>query len=128
MIRHGLRSEPMSVGGMSAGPFPVVFQRLSSGFIPDVFDGEGFSYTALFLRTASVAAIISFSFRSRANQLKHAVETAPSGLLLFKNGLLAVPVIAFRYLMAIYRGLPNVPVIMALQQEEVSHCGRRRRP
>jgi len=102
------------LGGMSVGPFPVVFQRLSSGFIPDVFGGEGFNYTALFLGTASVAAIIYFSFRSRANQLKHAVETAPFGLFLFKNGLLAVLVIAFCYLMATYRGLPNVLVIMAV--------------
>ncbi|KFG70387.1 multiple monosaccharide ABC transporter permease [Microvirga sp. BSC39] len=102
------------LGGMSVGPFPVVFQRLSSGFIPDVFGGEGFNYTALFLGTASVAAIIYFSFRSRSNQLKHAVETAPFGLFLFKNGLLAVLVIAFCYLMATYRGLPNVLVIMAV--------------
>jgi putative multiple sugar transport system permease protein len=102
------------LGGMSVGPFPVVFQRLSSGFIPDVFGGEGFNYTALFLGTASVAAIIYFSFRSRANQLKHEVETAPLGLFLFKNALLAVLVIAFCYLMATYRGLPNVLIIMAV--------------
>ena len=57
------------LGGMSVGPFPVVFQRLSSGFIPDVFGGEGFNYTALFLGVASVAAIIYFSFRSRAGFL-----------------------------------------------------------
>jgi putative multiple sugar transport system permease protein len=102
------------LGGMSVGPFPVVFQRLSSGFIPDVFGGQGFNYTALFLGVASVAAIIYFSFRSRTNQLKHAVETAPIGLFLFKNGLLAALVIAFCYLMATYRGLPNVLVIMAV--------------
>ncbi|NBJ11178.1 sugar ABC transporter permease [Microvirga sp. SYSU G3D207] len=102
------------LGGMSVGPFPVVFQRLSSGFIPDVFGGEGFNYTSLFLGVASVAVLIYFSFRSRANQLKHAVETAPFGLFLFKNGLLAVLVIAFCYLMATYRGLPNVLVIMAV--------------
>src|SRR5687767_4067402 len=90
------------LGGMSVGPFPVVFQRLSSGFIPDVFGGEGFNYTALFLGAASVAVIIYFSFRSRANQLKHAVETAPLGLFAFKNALLAVLVIAFCYLLATY--------------------------
>ena len=102
------------LGGMSVGPFPVVFQRLSSGFIPDVFGGEGFNYTALFLGAASVAVIIYFSFRSRANQLKHAVETAHFGLFAFKNALLAVLVVAFCYLMATYRGLPNVLVIMAV--------------
>jgi len=102
------------LGGMSVGPFPVVFQRLSSGFIPDFFGGEGFNYTALFLGVASVAALVYFSVRSRANQLKHNVETAPFGLFAFKNALLAVLVIAFCYLLATYRGLPNVLVIMAV--------------
>jgi putative multiple sugar transport system permease protein len=102
------------LGGMSVGPFPVVFQRLSSGFLPDVFGGEGFNYTALFLGAASVAVLIYFSFRSRTNQLKHAVETAPFGLFAFKNGLLALLVVAFCYLMATYRGLPNVLIIMAV--------------
>lgn len=102
------------LGGMSVGPFPVAFQRLSSGFIPDIFGGQGFNYTALFLGAASVAAMIYFSVRTRANQLKHAVETAPFELFLFKNGLLAILVIAFCTLMATYRGLPNVLVIMAV--------------
>ena len=51
-----------------------------------MFGGEGFNYTALFLGAASVAVmLVYFSFRSRANQLKHAVETAPFGLFAFKN-------------------------------------------
>ncbi|SCY81667.1 multiple monosaccharide ABC transporter permease [Microvirga guangxiensis] len=102
------------LGGMSVGPFPVGFQRLSSGFIPDIFGGQGFNYTALFIGIASVIAIVYFSVRSRANQLKHDVETAPFGLFWAKNVLLALLVITFCYLMATYRGLPNVLVIMAV--------------
>ncbi len=102
------------LGGMSVGPFPVVFQRLSSGFIPDFFGGEGFNYTSLFIGVASVVAIVYFSIRSRANQMKHDVETAPFGLFVAKNVLLALLVVAFCYLMATYRGLPNVLVIMAV--------------
>lgn len=102
------------LGGMSVGPFPVGFQRLSSGFIPDFFGGEGFNYTALFIGIASVIAIVYFSMRSRSNQLRHDVETAPFSLFLAKNALLAFFVIAFCYLMATYRGLPNVLIIMAV--------------
>lgn len=102
------------LGGMSVGPFPVGFQRLSSGFIPDVFAGHGFNYTSLFIGVASVLAIIYFSIRGRANQLKHDVETAPFGLFAAKNALLALLVVAFCYLMATYRGLPNVLIIMAV--------------
>jgi putative multiple sugar transport system permease protein len=102
------------LGGMSVGPFPVTFQKLSSGFIPDLFGGETFNYTSLFLGVVTVVVTIYFSFRSRANQLKHAVDTTPMGLFVFKNALLAALIIAFCYQLATYRGLPNVLVIMFL--------------
>ncbi|MET0208983.1 MAG: sugar ABC transporter permease, partial [Burkholderiaceae bacterium] len=37
------------LAGQSIGPFPDVFQRLSSGFIPDAFDVEGMRLTSLLL-------------------------------------------------------------------------------
>ena len=82
--------------------------------MPTSSAAKDFNYTSLFLGTATVAALVTLSFRSRAKQLKHAVETAPFGLFLFKNGLLAVLMIAFCFLMATYRGLPNVLIIMAV--------------
>ena len=102
------------LGGMSVGPFPATFQKLSSGFIPDVFGGETFNYTSLFLGVATAAAIVYFSLRSRANQQLHGVETPPVGLFVFKNALLCAIVLFFCYLLATYRGLPNVLVIMFL--------------
>jgi putative multiple sugar transport system permease protein len=102
------------LGGMSVGPFPATFQKLSSGFIPDVFGGETFNYTSLFLGVATAAAIVYFSLRGRANQQLHGVETPPVGLFVFKNALLCAIVLFFCYLLATYRGLPNVLVIMFL--------------
>jgi putative multiple sugar transport system permease protein len=102
------------LGGMSVGPFPVVFQRLSSGFIPDFFAGDAFNYTSLVIGVASAIVVVYFSIRSRANQIKHDIETAPFGLFVAKNVLLAFLVVAFCYLMATYRGLPNVLIIMAV--------------
>jgi putative multiple sugar transport system permease protein len=100
------------LGGRSVGPFSPEFQKLSNGFIPDLFGGEGFNYTSLFLGIATVVAILWFGFRSRANQQQHGVEPAPFGLFAFKNALLALLVISFCYQVATYRGLPNVLIIM----------------
>jgi putative multiple sugar transport system permease protein len=100
------------LGGRSVGPFTPEFQKLSSGFVPDVFGGERFNFTALFLGVATVVAILWFGLRNRAKQQEHAVETPPLGLFVFKNALLAALVLFFCYLLATYRGLPNVLVIM----------------
>lgn len=102
------------LGGMSVGPFPPTFQKLSSGFIPDLFGADGFNLTALFLGAACVVAMVYFSLRSRRNQLRHGVETSPFTLFAAKNALLALLILAFCYQLATYRGLPNVLVIMFL--------------
>jgi putative multiple sugar transport system permease protein len=100
------------LGGQSVGPFPVTFQKLSSGFIPDVFGNDTFSLTSLLLGALTAAALVYLSVRARANQQKHAVETIPFGFFVFKNALLCVLIVGFAYLLASYRGLPNVLVIM----------------
>ncbi|MET0744786.1 MAG: multiple monosaccharide ABC transporter permease [Microvirga sp.] len=100
------------LGGQSVGPFPVTFQKLSSGFIPDVFGNDAFSLTSLLLGVITAAALVYLGMRARANQQKHAVETAPFGFFVFKNALLCVLIVGFAYLLASYRGLPNVLVIM----------------
>ncbi|MBF9263368.1 ABC transporter permease subunit, partial [Paracidovorax cattleyae] len=45
------------LAGQSVGPFPESFQRLSSGFIPDLFGMQGLRVTSLLLGTAVAAAL-----------------------------------------------------------------------
>ena len=52
--------------------------------------------------------------RERANRLKHGVQTEPVAFFAIKTAVFAVLLIAFSYLLASYKGLPNVLVVMAL--------------
>lgn len=98
--------------GQSVGPFPVEFQHLSSGFIPDVFDVEGLKLTSLLIGAAVALALVFFAFRARAKASRHVTNQEPYALFAGKNILLAVVMIYFAYLMASYKGLPNVLIIM----------------
>ncbi|OJH41937.1 ABC transporter permease [Cystobacter ferrugineus] len=102
------------LGGRSVGPFSAGFQKLSSGFIPDVFGGATLNATCLLLGAATVAASLWGGIRQRRQQQQHGLETVPFALFAFKNGLLAALVLSFCYLLATYRGLPNVLLIMSL--------------
>jgi putative multiple sugar transport system permease protein len=51
--------------GQSVGPFPVAFQRLSSGFIPDLFDGSTLRITSLAI--GILAALAGLIFAARLN-------------------------------------------------------------
>ncbi|PIF27248.1 multiple monosaccharide ABC transporter membrane protein [Acidovorax sp. 56] len=102
------------LAGQSVGPFPESFQMLSSGFIPDFANGEGLRITSMVLGLAVAVALTVSAVRERANRLKHGVHTEPAAFFAIKTAVFALLLIAFSYLLASYKGLPNVLVVMAL--------------
>ena len=104
------------LGGASVGPFPKTFQLLSSGYVPDIFGGtlggEPFNSFALLIGVLITALIIYFNFRERKIQLQHGLAEEPDIIFYGRNVLIAVAFIGFSFLMAKYKGLPNVLVVM----------------
>jgi putative multiple sugar transport system permease protein len=98
--------------GQSVGPFPVEFQRISSGFIPDWFNGSELRVTSLILGALLALVMVVLAWRGRVNQQLHGMETEPVILFTARNGAFAAALIALSWLLASYRGLPNVLVIM----------------
>jgi putative multiple sugar transport system permease protein len=100
--------------GQSVGPFPAGFQRLSSGFIPDPIAAGDLRLTSLLVGVVLVCAFLYVNVRGRAKQAKHGMADEPIAVFLGKNVLLAAVIVYFSYLMATYRGMPNVLIVMAL--------------
>ena len=100
--------------GQSVGPFPDAFQKLSSGFIPELFGAEGLRVTSLLLGVAAAVALAVGGVRARANRIKHGVHAEPQAFFLIKTAVFAALLIYFAYLLASYKGLPNVLIVMAL--------------
>ncbi len=104
------------LGGASVGPFPKIFQLLSSGYVPDIFGatlgGLPFNMLALVIGCVITALIIYFNFRERKNQQEHGLAEEPDVIFYGRNVLIAVAFIGFSFLMAKYKGLPNVLVVM----------------
>ncbi|MEG2030683.1 MAG: sugar ABC transporter permease [Janthinobacterium sp.] len=102
------------LAGQSVGPFPEGFQMLSSGFLPDPFGGDNLRGLSLLLGVIAACALIITSLRSRAKQLKHGMENEPRAFFLLKNAIFAAVMVYFSYLLASYRGFPNVLAVMSL--------------
>ncbi len=99
--------------GQSVGPFSPTFQKLSSGFIPELFPSAGALYpTSLLIGAALALGLVYVSLKTRARRASHGVEVEPAGFFALKNAILFGVVIYFTYLIASHRGLPNVLVIM----------------
>ena len=98
--------------GQSVGPFPEDFQLLSSGFIPEAFPGAELRLTSLLLGAGVAAALVVAAWRARSHALMHGMEMEPFGLFVVRNALFAAILVGLAWVMASYKGLPNVLVVM----------------
>ncbi|MFG6432930.1 multiple monosaccharide ABC transporter permease [Roseateles sp. LYH14W] len=102
------------LGGQSVGPFPDSFQILSSGFLPDLPEGDERHLTSMVLGFGLVAllAVKEVAGRRKAAELGAAAEP----VLLFGLRVLAQTAAlgALVWLLASYKGLPNVLLLMTL--------------
>jgi putative multiple sugar transport system permease protein len=100
------------LAGESVGPFPEEFQRIASGFIPDIFNVPGFHLTTVILGAVLSALLIFLDIRNRANNIKYEFEVSPMPLFIGKNVLITGAIMGLCLLMASYKGLPNVLILM----------------
>lgn len=98
--------------GQSIGPFPESFSAVSSGFVPDVFNVEGFNLTSVLAGALVGGLFFAIEYRQRANAAKHGVKTGSVWIFLIKNAAITAFLVALTFLLASYRGLPSVLVIM----------------
>lgn len=100
------------LAGESVGPFQETFQKLSSGFIPDFFNNEGFHITTMVIGVLLSILLIYMDIRSRRNQQKYNFEVTPLPFFILKNVLISGAILGLCYLMASYKGLPNVLIVL----------------
>ncbi|QOF70378.1 sugar ABC transporter permease [Aminobacter sp. SR38] len=107
------------LGGRSVGPFQPEFQMLSAGFIPDpigpwTIGGVKLHATTIVIALLIVAGMIFAALKSRRNRESHGYDAEPFGFFVLKNAVMAGIVLFLLYMLASYRGLPNVLVVMGV--------------
>jgi putative multiple sugar transport system permease protein len=104
------------LGGMNIGPFPVEFQKLSTGFLPDIIDmtSMGLHSTSIILTIAIPALLVFLSLRSRKVNESHGIEVEPFAFFLAQNVVLVAVMLYLGYQLSTYKGFPNILVIMGV--------------
>lgn len=98
--------------GQSIAPYPEAFQKISTGFLPDPFKGDGIHVLSIIIGVIISLVLVGLEFRNRKNQIKYQFNSLPIGLFYTKIiGILAV-VNIFTFVLASYRGIPNILVIL----------------
>jgi putative multiple sugar transport system permease protein len=102
------------LNGEAVGPFPVGFQKLSSGFIPDFFHYDGLHLTTIVIGGLLSIILIFMDIKNRKNQQKYGFNVTPFYFFIIKNIVITGAIMGLCFLMASYKGLPNVLVILVI--------------
>ncbi len=102
------------LAGQSVGPFPDSFQKLSTGFVPDLTGDTHLHVISLLLGALAAVALAFFKLRGRAKLAKHGMAQEPYAFFLVKTLFFAAIILLLSYLLSTYKGLPNVLIVMAV--------------
>ncbi len=109
------------LGGKSVGPFPGGFQLLSTGFVPDflpfiapLLGQERLNGVALMTGVAIVACILWMASSQRRRAAAYGMADEPFAFFIGKNAVIAVAILYLTWLLATFRGIPNVLVTMGV--------------
>lgn len=102
--------------GLTLGPFPESFQRLSSGFVPDILSRPkgALNGTALIVGIAAAALYALSQIRRRVSHRKSGFETASFPIFIAQIGFMAAAIMAITVWFARYKGLPIIFIIIGL--------------
>ncbi|MDU8941822.1 multiple monosaccharide ABC transporter permease [Ovoidimarina sediminis] len=111
--------------GQSVGPFPMEFQMLSTGFVPDavpwlgeavkaVTGAKRVNGLAILVGAVAVAVIVWNGLRARARNRAYGIEDEPTAFFVVRNAIVGCAILFLIYKLSTFRGLPNVLVTMGI--------------
>jgi putative multiple sugar transport system permease protein len=105
--------------GQTKAPFPREFQVIASGYIPDplgglTVGGASFHLFSIVIGLVIVAFIIVNEIHKRKKQREYNFDLLPRGIWIAKLAAIAVVLMAFTVVFALYRGLPNILIVLGV--------------
>lgn len=102
------------LGGKSLAPYPKEFQLIASGFVPDLFKGNGVHLLTIIIGVLGSILFIYSEWKTRKAQLKYEFEVLPMKYFVLKQLLIISAINWFTITLALYKGIPNVLVLLSI--------------
>ena len=107
------------LNGMTLAPFPEAYQRLSTGFIPDIVEGFMLGGKKFNLLCMLVGVLLAVGYTvsqiiTNNNRKKKGYDYQSMLSILVKSAVISVVLIGVFYLLARYRGIPTVLIILGI--------------
>ena len=102
--------------GLTLAPFPESFQQLSSGFVPDIFNGFGtkLNFTAILVGIIISVIYTTMQFKNRSKKQKS--DFVVTSLMFFALQIVSMLVVInlFFYWLAAYKGIPIALIFIGI--------------
>jgi len=102
------------LNGETVGGLPTQFEAMGNGFLPEIGPDTGLHNLTLLLGVVLSAFVLWIETRRRASATRYNFDVPPVGLFAAKLVLEVAVIMYFFYLLAQYRGLPVVALILFL--------------
>lgn len=100
--------------GATVGGLPDGFEAMGNGFLPEVGPDTGYHNLTLLLGLVLSGVLVWLELRKRASAQRYSFEVLPVPAFALKLVVVVGVVMAFSFLLAQYRGLPVVGLILFL--------------
>ena len=100
--------------GQSIAPFPRSFTQVSSGFLPELGGNSLYHWPTVILGLLVMVAAVWQQVRQRRAQTRYGFSVLPMGWFAAKCAAIVAALAAFTLLLASYRGVPVVGIILAV--------------
>ena len=107
------------LNGLTISGFPNAYQRLSTGFIPDIVEkftlfGKKVNLLCLIVGVVIAVGFLILQFATNARKKRKGYDYQPLPLLIIKNVIIAAAVLFVFWLLARNKGIPTVLIILAI--------------
>ncbi|MFC4698339.1 multiple monosaccharide ABC transporter permease [Enterococcus aquimarinus] len=102
------------LGGQSLAPFPEIFQKISTGYLPDITEGSSLHLVSMMIGIIIALTLIFSQWKSRERRKKNLFEIESMNAFLFKSLFISVVTIGVTYIFASYKGYPIILIILGV--------------
>lgn len=99
--------------GQSLAPMPGSYGFLAAGFLPDIANINGLNLLAILIGILTSVLYVISQMNERSNKKRYNFEVSSSGVFIAKILSIVCIINVFTYMLAIYKGIPTVLIIVS---------------
>ena len=102
------------LGGQSLAPFPIIFQKISTGYLPDIISGEHIHFLSMLIGGLLSILLVVSQWKAREKRKKNLFAVETSSFFLLKSLFTVLVIMGVSYIFSSYSGYPVILILLGI--------------